>query len=375
VIAVSAAAAAVSSTAARAPFTIVAHNLDNPRHLFVGSHGRLYVAEAGAGGRDRCLGTGARKACVGLTGSITEIAGGRQQRVVVGLVSVAGLDETRAEGPAALVVEHGRFDVLLQDDFLTSRGTNRLGRDGTAAGTLSWTPPGLAQPHVIANLAAFEAAHNPDHGAGPGAALGDPPIDSDPYAVVPYRGGFAVADAAANDLLWIDPKGRISVLAVFPTQTARLTAADRKEFRLPARLRTISVQSVPSGLAVGPDGALYIGELTGVPFRPGLARVWRVVPGRKASVYASGFTNISDLAFDGRNLLVLEIASGGLGLANSHGALIRLAPGGRRTVIASTGLVAPTGVAVDRGAIYVSNYGIFAGAGAGPHGEVVRLAG
>ena len=77
---------------------------------------------------------------------------------------------------------------------------------------------------MIANLAAFEAAHNPDHGAGPGPKYGQPPIDSDPYDLVAYRGGFAVADAAANDLLWVDPHGHISVLAVFPIQRETLTA-------------------------------------------------------------------------------------------------------------------------------------------------------
>ena len=93
-------------------------------------------------------------------------------------------------------------------------------------------------------------------------------------------------------------------------------------------MTSISVQSVPSSVAVGPDGALYVGELTGVPFEPGTARVWRVVPGKKPTVYATGFTNISDLAFDGKNLLVLELAAKGCSLRRSPGALIRLAPGG-----------------------------------------------
>ena len=131
------------------------------------------------------------------------------------------------------------------------------------------------------NFAAFEAAHNPDHGAGPGARFGDPPIDSDPYALTPYRGGYAVADAAGNDLLWIGPKGAVSVLAVFPTQTVKLTKAVAKEIGAPATMRSISVQSVPTSVTVGPDGALYVGELTGVPFAPGKARIWRVVPGEE----------------------------------------------------------------------------------------------
>jgi hypothetical protein len=226
---------------------------------------------------------------------------------------------------------------------------------------------------VIVNFAAFEAARNPDRGAGPGARFGNPPIESDPYAFTAYRGGFAVADAAANDLLWISPKGAVSVLAVFPTQTERLSKALGNRIGAPSTMTSIPVQSVPSSVAVGPDGALYVGELTGVPFEPGKARIWRVVPGKKPALYASGFTNISDVAFDGKNLLVLEIASKGLLDPKSGGALIRLAPDGTRTVLASSGLVDPTGLAVGNGSIYISNYGVFPATGAGPHGEVVSL--
>jgi hypothetical protein len=353
--------------------TVVARDLNNPRKLYLAPNGALYVAEAGAGGRDKCLGAGARRACIGLTGSITEIAGGEQRLVVVGLPSVSTLDEQRASGPADVLPRGRSYDVLLQDTAMNARGDNGLGRDGRTLGSLVSTRPGLAAPRVLASLSAYEAAHNPDHGAGPGPRFGNPPIDSDPYAFTPYRGGFAVVDAAANDLLQVSPNGRVSVLAVFPTQSAKLTAADRKRFGIPSSMRSILTQSVPSSVTAGPDGALYVGELTGVPFERGSARVWRIVPGQKPAVYASGFTNISDLAFLGRSLLVLEIASRGLGAPPSPGALIRVEPGGRRTVLASSGLVEPTGLAVGRGSIYISNYGTSPGAGAGPHGQVVRL--
>jgi hypothetical protein len=352
---------------------VVARALDNPRKLWVGPHGEIFVAEAGAGGRVNCRGARTARVCIGRTGSITEIAGGGQTRVVVGLPSVSTLDEQRAAGPAAALVRGGVFYVLLQDVEMNRKADNGLGAAGRALGSLVVTGPGLARPRVVANLAGYEAAHNPDHGAGPGTALGDPAIDSDPYGFVPYRGGFAIVDAAANDLLWVSPKGKVSVLAVFPTQRAKVTSEDRRAFGLPNGMRSIEAQSVPSSVTTGPDGALYVGELTGVPFEPGTARVWRVVPGSRPTVYASGFTSISDIAFDGSALLVLEIASTGLAHPVWPGALIQVAPNGRRTVLASRGLYAPTGLAVRRGSIYISNYGTFPGAGPGPHGEVVRL--
>jgi hypothetical protein len=130
---------------------------------------------------------------------------------------------------------------------------------------------------------------------------------------------------------------------------------------------------VPSSVTVGPDGALYVGELTGFPYRIGSARVWRVVPGKKPAVYAKGFTNISDVAFRGRDLLVLELANKGLMNPASTGALIRVAPGGKQSVVVTQGLSTPTGLAVGNGQIYISNYGTSLGGGAAPHGELVGI--
>jgi hypothetical protein len=376
VVAVATTAALVAAIGAAAQTTslkVVASHLNNPRKLFVGRDGALYVVEAGIGGRDKCLVSGGTPTCVGMTGSIAKVVGGAPQRVVTHLWSGARRNGRQAQGPADVLVRRGTYYVLLQNGTIDPRGVNALGPDGATAGDLISTPAGKASPAVIFNFAAFEAANNPDHGRGPGAKLGSPPIDSDPYALAAYRGGFAVADAAGNDVLWIRPNGRVSVLAVFPTQTLRLSRADGKKIGAPPAMTSISVQSVPSSVAVGPDGALYVGELTGVPFKPGTARVWRVVPGRKPTVYASGFTTISDLAFDGRDLLVLEISTRGLLAGRSPGALIRLEPTGKRSVIASKGLLYPTGVAVAHRTIYISNNGLFPATGSGPQGEIVSL--
>ena len=83
------------------------------------------------------------------------------------------------------------------------------------------------------------------------------------------------------------------------------------------------MQAVPTSIAKGPDGQYYVSQLTGFPFPVGGANVYRVNPrtGEK-SVFASGFTNIMDLAF-GRDgtLYVLEIDHDGLLGASGDGAL------------------------------------------------------
>src|SRR4051794_39054068 len=56
----------------------------------------------------------------------------------------------------------------------------------------------------------------------------------------------------------------------------------------------------PTSIVRGPDGALYVGELTGFPFAAGSARVFRIDPHSVAppTVYATGFTCVMDLDFD-----------------------------------------------------------------------------
>jgi len=65
--------------------------------------------------------------------------------------------------------------------------------------------------------------------------------------------------------------------------------------------------------------------------------------------------------FDGCQL---GVRANGLLSGDPTGALIRVWPNGKQTVVASKGLVAPTGVAIGKdGSVYVSNYGTSAGKG------------
>ena len=266
---------------------------------------------------------------------------------------------------------------------MTGRDGSRMARRRHCSETWSGSPPRAGHKRSRRSFGPFEAAHNPDHGAGTDVARHqEPAIDSDPYSFVPYRGGYAVADAGGDDLLFVSRTGKISVLAVFPTITEEAAPGTYGA----SQTTTISAraQAVPDAVAVGPDGALYVGELGGTPFDVGTSRVYRVVPGHAPTVYARGFTAIGDLAFDNHGrLLVLEIDQKGLNdpaLLESEtpapGAVIRVGARGAKTLVASTGLEFPTGMAVGRdGTIYVANDGIsdvnpnLPGSG----GEIVRI--
>ena len=120
------------------------------------------------------------------------------------------------------------------------------------------------------------------------------------------------------------------------------------------------MQAVPTNVVRGPDGALYVSQLTGFPFPPGGARIYRVVPGAAPQIYAEGFTNIIDLEFDAAgNLYVLEIDRNGLLAPEVTGRLARVNAGtGAVVTIASDGLVMPGGESTTMSTTLTSGSGI-----------------
>lgn len=337
----------------------VVTGLDSPKHLIIGPHGALYVAEGGTGGTTSDpsatgIGTSGAESVfyVGRTGSVARVEHGRAVPVLTGLQSAIEEDNAEVAGPASVVFDRGRLVVAMQDVLVQPDGSTAL--PGDEFGKIISARPG-SEPsswRSLADLAAFAAAH-PQPGDVNQAPIPETPYNSDPYDIVAYRGGFAIADAGANSVLWLGPTGKISLLAWLPT--------------------TDDGQAVPDSLTVGPDGALYIGELRGVPSTPGTADVYRIVPGHAPTVYASGFSAITDLAFDNRGrLLVLEYSTGGLLGTDDPGAVIRVS-GNSRSVLASDGLANPTGLAVGKdGTIYIVNHGIATGTQT-PSGEILAL--
>ena len=343
---------------ARATLEIVAEGLNNPRGLTFGPEGGLYVAEAGTGGAGPCiLNSNNQFVCYGATGSITRITLGgvpTQTRLVTGLPSMAAPPGTANAGVAAL----GPHDVDFQgrgNGFVTIGAALAPDRRFSDATHPEFAAVGANIGRLVRfqpngkwsfeeDLAAFEGLANPDGGA----------LDSNPFGLLALPGRQVFTDAGGNSLNAVAANGSISNLAVFPSRT----------------VGTATFQAVPTGVAQGPDGELYVGQLTGFPFLLGQANVYRVpANGGTPEVFASGFTKIIALAFgpDG-SLYVLQISStGGAPPQGGTGSLLRVSPDGttRTTIVApGAGLVAPGGIAIARdGSIYVTNFSVSPGTG------------
>lgn len=350
--------------AADSHVTVVASGLDNPRGLAFAPNGELYVAEAGRGGAGPCFSGPEGEACFGATGAIAHVHDGVVHRVVTGLPSLAGTDGSAAGGPHKLsFVGRGNLYVTIglggDPDFRAA-----LGPAGARAGTVIRANVDTGSVRRVADLVAYEAERNPDQGE-PGSE-----VDSNPYGILATPMGVYSTDAGGNDLLFTDRRGRTRTVAVF-----HATFVDAPPFLgLPPGTR-IPMQAVPTGIARGADGALYVSQLTGFPFPVGGSSIWRVRPGQAPTVFASGFTNVVDIAAgrDG-SLYVVEIAKNGLlaafGSGDFGGRLVRVARDGTATTILESPLFAPGGVTVGRdGAVYVTNMSVVAGGG-----QVLRIA-
>jgi sugar lactone lactonase YvrE len=347
-----------SATAGTATLVVVAGGLDNPRGIALKANGTILVAESGAGGAT-CEGHGAGRICFGKSASVTRISPDGSASTPVKLPSIAGPDGFGSVGASDVAFEGGTMYIAMGGGPAAVEAVDMFGKKARPFyDLLSATPL-----ETLANLFKFESNHDP---AGDG-------VDTNPYGVARVDGGTLVADAGGNDLILVSDTGERELVATFPTQD--LVDPDGN---------TIPAQAVPNSVTVGPDGAWYVGQLTGYPFTPGASRVWRIDPAARdvacdaaatsgpCTLFADGLTAIIDLAFgpDG-HLYVLEIAKNGvLALEGGapapedlQGALLRM-DGTTFTEIASEGLVTPAGLAIGAdGRIFVTNYGIFPGEG------------
>jgi hypothetical protein len=349
-----AATISLAPASAQSPWEVVASGLDNPRHLTFSPTGALYVVEAGRGGAGPCVEhPDLGEFCLGFSGAVTRVRdAGSDERVVTGVPSIIN-EEGETLGAFDIAFTGGQKFVLSvglggSDEFRAG-----FGPDGALLGTLVTGKLRHGGFSLFADVLANEAVANPD----------GTDIDSQPNGLVRQGDGYIVADAGANAVVRASHKGDFTTIAVLPPGSALAPPF----LGLPPGTQ-IPTDAVPTSVVRGPDGAYYISQLTGFPFEQGDANIWRVVPGQAPTVYASGLTNVTDLAFarDG-SLYAVEIASSGL-LNDPIGALVKVTPGASQHTTVAGDLFAPYGVALTDGAAYVTTCAVCAGGG-----EVIKV--
>lgn len=220
---------------------------------------------------------------------------------------------------------------------------------------------------TVADISGFEEEFDP---AGDG-------VDSNPFDLARMNGGSTlVADAAANSLLIVDENGELDWVAAFPQKpiTCLPPLCGPTPIPFPP-----GADPVPTSVAIGPDGAYYVGELTGFPGTPGNSNVWRIAPGTRharcgsstaCTIVGTGFTSIIDLQFgpDGK-LYVVEL---------DEGSWLAIEPGGPLTSLGGTinacslgatlscsvragGLPLPTAVAFQGSGLYATLFALVPG--------------
>ncbi|NMG18501.1 ScyD/ScyE family protein [Brasilonema bromeliae] len=362
--------------ATAASFSVVAEGLDNVRGLNFGPDGSLYITESGVGGNGRCIpgpSLDGTPSCAGTTGAVTRVKDGKQERVLTGLPSTAlrPIGST-GEGPQDI-----QFDAAGNPYLLIGYGGNPTIRDfpenSPSWGQLYRVDFQTASLTSIADFAKYELANNPD-GVETLDFTGE--IASNAYAFTIKGNTAYVVDAAANDILTVGLDGsNLKTFTVLPKQTITNpifpTPAPGQESPPDApppgqTPQEVEIQSVPTGAAFGPDGALYVSEYTGFPFPVGKARIFRVGSNGEVTVYADGFTQLSDLEFDAQgNLYTIQYSNAPQWLGVGDASLIQISPDGTRTTLLSgNGLESATALTVGPdGAVYVSSKGDRPGVG------------
>jgi hypothetical protein len=342
---------------------VVVTGLNNPRQLSLVDGVELLVAEAGKGGPNGPIDGPEGPTFFGTTGSVSAVwfpqfaHNQSPRRIVTGLISAAGADGSGATGADGVSSRHLGDPVYVQ---ITTAPPGLLPPklDAQQNGKLVRLKHGGVNP--IADLGAFEAKHNPDGHE----------VESNPYSVLALRNGELVADAAGNDVLFVDKRGHIRVFHVFPNVTTGACAGQADpspEFP--------GCNFVPTSLATDRWGNVYVGGLSSLT--PGEAKVVKLDPSGKHVLHTwDGFTSVTGLAVGRDGSLYVSQLFAPESTPGGQGVVTKISHNGHRT---NVDVPLPAGLALDGfGNVYVSAFSIAPSTGLGipgidSSGQVWRL--
>lgn len=330
-----------NATPAGEGITVVASGLTNPRGFTWGPDDTLYLALAGTGGETPATIDGAEIGLYGgPTSSVVTIIEGEAVSLVEGIPSSNWRDENWV---------WGAHDVTFLGDqlyILSAGGGVDFGNPDQPTSVLRLESDGSTTQ--VADLGTWSAENPP-------AFI---PPDFNPsgsyFDMEAGDGVLWLSEAVGGRIITVTPEGEITLIADISDG-----------------------HPIPTGMAIAPDGGVYVGYLTSIPYPDGASKVVHVAPDGTVTDHWTGLTALNDLATgpDG-TLYAAEMATGNTEdppfLTPNSGRIVRMTgPDSLEEVVIDLDTPAYLGFGPD-GALYLTTPSFAPDAGVG-HGALLRI--